>query len=113
MVDRDYVPARGDIVWLSFTPQARNEQAGHRPAMVLSPEAYNAKTGLALFCPISSRVKGCPFEVQLPIAAAVSGVVLSDRIKSLDWKARNAQFECRAPGQVVSEVLSKVNVLLE
>lgn len=81
--------------------------------MVLSPEAYNAKTGLALFCPITSRVKGYPFEVQLPTTAAVSGVVLSDQLKSLDWKARNAQFECHAPSQVVSEVLSKVNVLLE
>ena len=81
--------------------------------MVLSPEAYNAKTGLALFCPITSRVKGYPFEVQLPAAAAVSGVVLSDQIKSLDWKARKAQFEYHAPSKVVSEVLSKVNVLLE
>ncbi len=81
--------------------------------MVLSPEAYNAKEGLALFCPISSIVKGYPFEVQLPFSAAVSGVVLSDRIKGLDRKARNAQFECRAPGKVVSEVLGKVNVLLE
>ena len=112
MVSREYVPARGDIVWLSFTPQAGHEQAGHRPAMVLSPEAYNAKTGLALFCPITSRVR-YPFEVQLPAAAAVSGVVLSDQIKSLDWKARKAQFECHAPSKVVSEVLSKVNVLLE
>lgn len=113
MVDRDYVPARGDIVWLSFMPQTGHEQAGHWPALVLSPEAYNQRTGLALFCPITSRVKGYPFEVLLPETIAVSGVVLSDQIKSLDWRARQARFECRAPRQVVSEVLSKVNVLLE
>ena len=112
MVGREYVPARGDIVWLSFMPQAGHEQAGHRPALVLSPEAYNEKTGLALFCPITSRVKGYPFEVQLPETVTVSGVVLSDQLKSLDWKAGKAQFECHAPSQVVSEVLSKVNVLL-
>ena len=113
MVDREYVPTRGDIVWLSFTPQAGHEQAGHRPALVLSPEAYNEKTSLALFCPITSRVKGYPFEVLLPTTSAVSGVVLADQVKSLDWRARRARFECQAPRQVVGEVLEKVNVLLE
>ena len=108
MVDREYIPARGDLVCLSFTPQA-----GHRPALVLSPESYNSKTSLALFCPITSRVKGYPFEVALPPSDSVSGVVLADQVKSLDWQARQARFESRAPRQVVSEVLDKINVLLE
>ena len=113
MVDRDHVPARGDVVWLSFTHQAGHGQAGHRPALVLSPTAYNEKTGLALCCPITSRAKGYPFEVALHSASTVSGVVLADQIKNLDWKARHARFECRATPQVVSEVLQKVNVLLD
>ncbi len=118
MVDREYVPARGDIVWLSFAPQAGHEQAGHeqaghRPALTLSPEDYNAKTSLALFCPITSRVKGYPFEVLLPATSSVSGVVLADQVKSLDWRARRARFESQAPRQVVGEALEKISVLLE
>ena len=113
MVDPEYVPARGDVVWLSFTPQAGHEQAGHRPALVLSPRTYNEKTSLALFCPITSRVKGYPFEVPLSATSAVSGVVLADQVKSLDWRARDARFEGQATRQVVGEVLEKVNVLLE
>ncbi len=113
MVDDGYVPARGDIVWLSFTPQARHEQVGHRPALVLSPKSYNENSSLALFCPVTSRVKGYPFEVLLPASSAVSGVVLADQVKSLDWRARRARFECRAARLVVAEVLEKVNVLLE
>ena len=113
MVNGDYVPARGDIVWLSFTPQAGHEQAGHRPALVLSPEAFNDKTGLALCCPITSRVRGYPFEVDLPSTGPVTGVVLADQIKSLDWRARYARFECRATRRVVNEVLQKVHALLD
>ena len=113
MVDREYVPARGDIVWLSFTPQAGHEQAGHRPALVLSPKAYNERTSLALFCPVTSRVRGYPFEVPLPSSSAVSGVILADQVNSLDWRARHARFECHAARQVVGEVLEKVHVLLE
>ena len=113
MVDRRYVPARGDIVWLNFTPQAGHEQAGHRPALVLSPEAYNKKAGLALLCPITSRVRGTPFEVMLPTPSAVSGVVLSDHVKSLDWRARYARFESHVAKSVVDEVLAKVTALLE
>lgn len=113
MVDRDYVPARGDIVWLSFTPQAGHEQAGHRPGLVLSPLAYNEKTNLALFCPITSRVRGYPFEVDLPATGPVTGVVLADQIKSLDWRARYARFGCRTTARVVNEVLQKVNALLD
>ena len=113
MVDRNYVPSRGDIVWLSFTPHAGREQVGHRPALVLSPITYNGKTSLALMCPITSRVKGYPFEVTLPSASTVSGVVLADQIKSLDWRARSARYECRTTTKVVGEVLDKVGVLLE
>ena len=113
MVERDYVPSRGDIVGLSLTHQAGREQAGHRPALVLSPRTYNGKTGLALMCPITSRVKGYPFEVALPSASNVSGVVLADPIKRLDWRARRARYECRTTTQVVGEVLDKVGVLLE
>ena len=113
MVASGYVPNRGDIVWLSFTPQAGHEQAGHRPALVLSPRAYNEQTSLALFCPITSQVKGYPFEVGLPPGGTVSGVVLADQIKSLDWRARPARFECETTNQVIGEVLGKVNVLLE
>ena len=111
MVDGEYVPSRGDIVWLSFTPQAGHEQAGHRPALVLTPHDYNAKTGLALFCPITSRIKGYPFEVLLPSTGAVTGVVLSDQVKSLDWRARQARLETKAPRQVVGEVFDKLTVL--
>ena len=112
MVDRDYVPDSGDIVWLSFTPQAGHEQAGHRPALVLSPQAYNGTTSLALCCPITSRVRGYPFEVALPPTGPVTGVVLADQVRSLDWRARGARFACKAPRRVVNEALAKVGVLL-
>ncbi len=111
-MSRRYVPRRGDIVWLSFTPQAGHEQAGRRPALVLSPSAYNGKVGLALFCPITSQVKGYPFEVAIPPGGSVRGVVLSDRVKSLDWRARRAEFAHRLPGPEVAEVFAKVSALL-
>jgi len=113
MVDNDYVPARGEIAWLRFTPQSGHEQAGHRPALVLSPVTYNEKTGLALFCPITSIVKGYPFEVALPPKCAITGVVLADQIKSLDWRARRARFACQVSEQIVSEVLGKVYAILQ
>ena len=108
-----FVPARGDIVWLSFAPQAGHEQAGRRPALVLSPAAYNAKVGLGLFCPITSTAKGYPFEVPLPEGLRVEGVVLSDQIKSLDWRARDAKLVDRLPDAQVGQVLSLVNALLD
>lgn len=108
-----YVPDRGDVVWLTFTPKAGYEQAGHRPALVLSPRIYNEKTGLGLFCPIISKVKGYPFEVALPAKGPVRGVVLSDQIKSLDWRARRACFSSHAPRKVLSEVLENLGLLLE
>ena len=113
MVGREYVPSKGDIVWLTFLPQAGHEQAGRRPALVLSPETYNERTGLALFCPITSVVKGYPFEVPFPSTAAVSGVVLADQVKNLDWRARRVGFEGRAERQIIREVLEKIYLLLE
>lgn len=112
MSSRGYVPDRGDIVWLRFSPQAGHEQAGRRPALVISPRAYNDKTGLALLCPITSRVKGYPFEVLLGSAGGIRGVVLSDQVKSLDWRARGARLECRAPRQVLGETIEKIRLLL-
>ncbi len=109
---RRYVPQRDDIVWLWFHPQAGHEQGGRRPALVLSPAVYNAKVGLALFCPIISRVKGYPFEVAIPSGLAVSGVVLSDQIKSLDWRVRRAKFAGRLPEMHVLEVLDKLGAFL-
>jgi mRNA interferase MazF len=108
-----YCPKRGDVVWLTFTPQAGHEQAGHRPAITLSPESYNRKVGLALFCPITTQIKGYPFEVVIPAGLKASGVVLSDQVKSLDWRVRNAQFCCKIPESTLAEVLSKLDVLLE
>lgn len=108
-----YVPDRGDIVWLTFDPQAGHEQAGHRPALVLSPAAYNGRRGMMLCCPITSRVKGYPFEVSVTgDAAHTNGVVLSDQIKCLDWKARKAKKKGRVNPQVVRETLDKLNTLL-
>lgn len=107
-----YVPARGDFVWLHFSPQAGHEQAGHRPALVISPIEYNRKTGLALFCPLTTQVKGYPFEVIVPEGSKARGAVLSDQIKSLDWKARRAERIDRAPAELVDEVLAKAATLL-
>ena len=108
-----YCPRRGEIVWLAFDPQTGREQAGRRPALVLSPETYNQKTGLAIFCPISSREKGYPFEVRVPKGFKVSGVILSDHVKNLDWKARRAKFCCDLPHTVLSDVMSKLSTLLD
>lgn len=107
-----YVPERGDAVWISFNPQAGHEQAGRRPAIVLSPKSYNGKVGLCLLCPITSQVKGYPFEVVIPADSGVSGVALSDQTKSLDWRVRNAEFISRLPENVTIEVLKKLKSLL-
>ena len=112
MTTGSYVPRRGDVVWLSFDPQAGHEQAGRRPAFVLSPESYNRKTSLLLACPVTSKVKGYPFEVTLPAGLPVAGVILADQIKSLDWKARNALFAARTPDSVIEDVLSLVLTLI-
>jgi len=108
-----YVPQRGEVVWISLNPQAGHEQAGRRPAVVLSPAGYNGKVGLALCSPITSQVKGYPFEVLLPEGLEVSGAVLSDQLKSLDWRARRAQLICELPESTVMEVLAKSRALLD
>ncbi len=108
-----YIPDRGDIVWLDFTPQSGHEQAGKRPALVLSPIAYNKKVGLALFCPIASKVKGYPFEVNLSPNLEVKGVILSDQIKSLDWRVRKAKYVGKIQSDHLLKCLKKLNVLLQ
>jgi mRNA interferase MazF len=109
---RGYAPERGDLVWIDFNPQAGHEQGGRRPAVVLSPSAYNRKVGLAIICPVTNRRKGYPFEVAIPEGLGVSGVVLADQVKSLDWKARKAALIDTLPAEVLDEVLSKVRALL-
>ena len=107
-----YCPRQGDVVWLSFDPQAGHEQAGNRPALVISPDAYNRKTNLVLCCPITNQQKGYPFEVKIPQGIQVSGVVLSDQVKCLDWKARKAKFCCRLTPETFSEVVGKLSTLI-
>lgn len=109
---REYVPDRGDIVWLTFNPQAGHEQAGRRPAVVLSPASYNGKVGLGLFCPVTSQVKGYPFEVAVPPRLKITGAVLADQVRSLDWRARHAELIGRLPAAVVAEVVKKAATLL-
>ncbi|UCC50589.1 MAG: endoribonuclease MazF [Anaerolineaceae bacterium] len=106
------VPDRGDAVWIDFNPQTGHEQAGHRPALIISPASYNSKVGLAIMCPITSRQKGYPFEVQIPDGLPVSGVVLADQLKSLEWRARGAEVIQRLPDVVTNEVLAKLATLI-
>jgi mRNA interferase MazF len=106
-----YVPDRGDIVWLNFTPQAGHEQMGTRPALILSPEKYNKKTGLAICCPITSNIKGYPFEVNI-LGKKINGAVLSDHLKNLDWKVRKAKFIEKASEEVVQQCSSKISALI-
>ena len=112
MVAGEYVPERGDIVWITLNPQAGHEQAGRRPAVVLSPGAYNRRVGLALFCPVTSQVKGYPFEVPIPAELPVSGVILADQVKSLDWRIRKVERIGSLPVETVREVLGKLGALL-
>jgi len=108
---RAYVPDRGDVVWLEFSPQAGHEQAGHRPAFIVSPRIYNEKVGLALVCPITSQVKGYPFEVPTG-GRKIQGVILTDQVKSLDWHVRRAKFIEKAPTSVVHEVIARIRTLV-
>lgn len=112
MKTRESAPQRGDVIWITLNPQAGHEQAGRRPAVVLSPSAYNEQVGLAILCPITSQEKGYPFEVKIPHGLAVSGVILADQVKSLDWRARAAERICSLPPTVVVEILGKLGTLL-
>jgi mRNA interferase MazF len=107
-----YVPARGDAVWISFNPQAGHEEAGRRPAVVLSPSSYNRKVGLAILCPVTSQVKGYPFEVTIGSGSKVSGVILADQVKSPDWRVRKAELICKLSRETTAEVSDKLAVLL-
>jgi mRNA interferase MazF len=109
---RAYVPDEGDLVWLTFDPQAGHEQSGRRPALILSPREYNLKARLALACPITNQKKGYPFEVALPAGHRIVGVVLADHIRNLDWQARNAAFDSKAPEELVAEVRERLRPLL-
>ena len=108
---KKYTPERGDIVWLNFNPQSGHEQRGKKPAMVISPKEYNAKTGLGLFCPITSAIKNYPFEVKIE-NKKIKGVVLADQIKSLDWETRKIEFIANETTEKVEEVIEKIGVLL-
>ena len=100
-------------MWIDLSPQAGHEQAGRRPALVVSAGAYNRKVGLGIFCPITNQVKGYPFEVALPPGLGVQGVVLSDQAKSLDWRARRAEYACTAPDWVTVDVLKRLGTLFK
>ncbi|HEV7921010.1 MAG TPA: endoribonuclease MazF [Thermoanaerobaculia bacterium] len=107
-----YVPERGDVVWLSFDPQAGHEQAGRRPAVILSPSVYNRSSGLAVVVPITSHVKGYPFEVQIPAGSRISGVILTDHLKSVDWRARKAERIGKLPEETLKQALRKAALLI-
>jgi len=113
MVTKAYIPERGDIIWLNFNPIRGHEQGGKRPALVISRSVYNAKTSLAIICPITSRAKGYDFEVALPTVSEIHGVVLSDHVRNLDWKARRAQFIVHAPEAIVSQVGELISILAQ
>ena len=112
MVKQAYIPDRVDIVWLDFNPQLGHEQKGRRPALVLSYKNYNEKVGLGIFCPITSKEKGYPFEVKIA-GKKVKGCVLSDQIKSLDWKIRNIEFIEKIKKMEIDEVIEKIRVIIE
>jgi len=113
MVDKKaYVPDRGDVIWINFNPQAGHEQSGRRPALVLSPMAYNKKVGLAILCPVTNQIKGYPFEVLIPKGVKISGAILTDQVKNLDWKIRNAELICKLPDETTNTALKKLNTLL-
>ena len=112
MVARAYVPDAGDLVWLTFDPQAGRERRGRRPALILSPRVYNSKARLAIACPITSQVKGYPFEVPLPPGSKISGVVLADHVKNLDWQVRRVVFEAKATAETLTDVRERLRVSL-
>lgn len=105
-------PERGDLVYLNFNPQAGHEQAGRRPALVLSPKSFNAATGFVSICPITNTVRGWGYEVQLPDELAFQGVILTDQVKNLDWKARKLEIKGQAPEEIVQDCLAKIHTFL-
>jgi mRNA interferase MazF len=111
-MSRHFVPGRGDIIWLNFDPQAGHEQAGRRPAVVLSVKTYNARTGLCIVCPVTSRIKGYPFESRLPDDLSISGAALSDHVRSVDWKARKASFISRGSADLTQQILAKLSAII-
>ena len=112
MISRLYIPDAGDVIWLEFNPQAGHEQAGHRPAVVLSPKIYNSKSSLILCCPLTTQIKGYPFEV-VCIVDGVETAVLADQVKSLDWKARKAKFKAKIDPSNLNEIKAKLKPLLQ
>ncbi len=111
-MSQGWIPQSGDFIFIDFDPQAGREQAGHRPALVLSQGAYNGKAGLAIVCPITSQVKGYPFEVPIPHGQKITGVVLSDQVKCVDWKVRRARFVQTAPRNVIDTVRQHIALIL-
>src|SRR6266849_2602648 len=109
----EYVPGTGDLIWLNFSPQVGHEQAGRRPALVLSPRVYNERSSLAIVCPISSHSKGYPFEVQMPAAARIKGVILADQLKSVDWQQRRAQRAGKLPAATLEQMRETIAALLQ
>jgi mRNA interferase MazF len=109
---KPYVPQRGDVIWITLNPQPGHEQAGRRPALVLSPATYNSKVGLAILCPLTNQIKGYPFEVLVPPDLSITGAILADQVKNLDWRARDAELICSLPRRTVVEVLQKLTTLL-
>jgi mRNA interferase MazF len=112
VVASEYVPDAGDLIWLDFTPQAGREQAGRRPAVVLSPRSYNEKTSLAVVCPVTSHAKGYPFEVPVPSGQPIKGVILSDHLKNLDWRQRKARKAGRIADSLLAQVRDRIGALL-
>lgn len=108
-----YIPKKGDIVWIDFDPKSGREQAGRRPAIVISSKIYNRKVRLALVCPITTKVKGYRYEVPVPEGLAVSGVILADQVKSFDWQTRRAEFICKTPDDLVMQVIAALESLLQ
>jgi mRNA interferase MazF len=107
-----YIPDRGDLVWLEFDPQTGHEQKGLRPALVLTPASYNKLKNLAIFCPITNQEKGYPFEVKLPQDCSIKGVILSDHVKSLDWNERSAKLICKTSQEIINDVVNNINKLI-
>jgi len=109
---KPHIHQRGDVIWITLNPQAGHEQAGRRPALVLSPASYNGRVGLAILCPLTNQIKGYPFEVLVPAGLSIAGAILADQVKSLDWRARSGEFICSLPRGTVAEVLQKLGTLL-